>query len=66
MWLKNEEWDAIKQYISTIYSVEPSQIAPTTGEDDVKDVNDDNIGTKMNIQVLLEELNPPRARLNRN
>ncbi len=51
---------------SDIYYVEPSQIALTIGEDDVKDINDDNIGTKMNIQVFLEELSPPRARLNRN
>ncbi len=33
-------------------------------EDDVEDVNDDDIGIEMNKQVLLKELNPPRARLN--
>jgi hypothetical protein len=33
-------------------------------EDDVEDFNDDDIGMEMNTQVLLEELSPPRARLN--
>jgi hypothetical protein len=33
-------------------------------EDDVEDFNDDDIGTKMNTQVPLEELRPLRARLN--
>jgi hypothetical protein len=33
-------------------------------EDNVEDVNDDNIGTKMNKQVPLEDLNPPKAILN--
>jgi hypothetical protein len=35
-------------------------------EDDVEDVDDDNIGTKMNKQVLLKDLSPTRARLNFN
>jgi hypothetical protein len=35
-------------------------------EDDVEDVNDDDIGTKMNEQVLLEDLSPTKARLNYN
>jgi len=35
----------------------------TIREDDVKDFNDDNIGMKMNKQVL-EKLSPPKARLN--
>jgi hypothetical protein len=47
-----------------IYFVEPSQIAIAIKEDDIKDVNDDDIGTKMNKQVPLKELRPPRARLN--
>ncbi len=44
--------------------MEPSQIATAIKEDNVEDVNDDNIGMEMNKQVLLEELSPPRARLN--
>jgi len=36
----------------------------TIREDDVKDFNDDNIGMKMNRQVLLEKLSPSKARLN--
>jgi hypothetical protein len=47
-----------------ICSMEPSQIATAIKEDNVEDVNDDNIGMEMNKQVLLEELSPPRARLN--
>ncbi len=35
-------------------------------EDDVEDVDDDNIGTKMNKQVLLEDLSPTKARLDYN
>ncbi len=33
-------------------------------EDDVEDVNDEDIGTEMNKQVPLEDLNPTKARLN--
>jgi hypothetical protein len=47
-----------------IYYVEPLQITIATREDNVKDVNDDDISMKMNKQVPLEELCPPRARLN--
>ncbi len=47
-------------------SMEPLQIAIAAREDDVKDINDNDIGTKMNKQVPLEELSPPRARLNYN
>jgi hypothetical protein len=47
-----------------IHFTEPSQMATVVREDDIKDVNDDDIGTKMNRQVPLEELNPPRTRLN--
>jgi hypothetical protein len=35
-----------------------------TKEDDIEDLNDDNIGTKMNKQVPLEDLSPFKARLN--
>ncbi len=37
-----------------------------TKEDDVEDVNDDDISTKIKRQVFLEELNSPKARLNYN
>lgn len=47
-----------------IYFVKPSQTAIAIEEDDVKDVNDDDINTEMKKQVPLEELNPPRIRLN--
>jgi hypothetical protein len=33
-------------------------------EDDVEDVNDDNIGTKMNKQVPPKDLSPTKVRLN--
>jgi hypothetical protein len=33
-------------------------------EDDVEDVNDDDIGSKMNKKIPLEDLNPPKAVLN--
>ncbi len=54
----------IYQHDFDIYYVEPSQIAITVREDNVKDVNDDDIGTEMNKQVAMEELRPPRAILN--
>jgi hypothetical protein len=44
--------------------VKPSQTATVVKEDDVKDVNDDDISTKMKRQVFLEELNPHKIRLN--
>jgi len=44
--------------------VEPSQMTTTVKEDNVKNVNDDDIGMEMNRQILLEELSPPRAKLN--
>jgi hypothetical protein len=47
-----------------IYYVEPSQMTTTAKEDNIKDVNDDDIGMEMNIQILLEKLSPPRTRLN--
>jgi hypothetical protein len=47
-----------------IYFVKPSQTAIAIKEDDVKDVNDHDISTEMKKQVPLEELNPPRIRLN--
>jgi hypothetical protein len=47
-----------------IYYVEPSQMTTTAKEDNVKNVNDDDIGMETNRQILLEELSPPRARLN--
>jgi hypothetical protein len=46
--------------------VEPLQIPPVGKEDDVEYVNDDNIGEEMNKEVPLEDLNPPKARLNYN
>jgi hypothetical protein len=49
-----------------IYFVEALQIAIAIKEDNVKDVNDDNIFMEMNRQVLMEELSPPRAKLNYN
>ncbi len=42
----------------------PSQMAIVAREDDVEDVNDDDIGMKMNRQVPLEELSPSIIRLN--
>jgi hypothetical protein len=39
-------------------------MATTGREDVVEDVNDDDIGMKMNKQVPLEDLNPTKARLN--
>ncbi len=47
-----------------IWYVKPSQTTTVVKEDDVKDVNDDDISTKMKRQVLLEELNPHRFKLN--
>jgi hypothetical protein len=47
-----------------IYSMAPSQMAIVAREDDVEDVNDDDIGMKMNRQVPLEELSPSIIRLN--
>ncbi len=44
--------------------VEPSQITTITREDNVKDFNDDDIGTKMNKQVPLKNLSPPKVKLN--
>jgi hypothetical protein len=44
--------------------VEPSQTPIVGKEDDVEDVDDDDIGTEMNKQVPLEDLNPPKAMLN--
>jgi hypothetical protein len=35
-------------------------------EDDVKDLNDDDIGMEMSKQVLFKDLNPLKARLNYN
>jgi hypothetical protein len=49
-----------------ISSMEPSQTTITVREDDVKDFNDDDIGTKMNKQVPLDDLSPPKVRLNYN
>ncbi len=46
-----------------ICSMKPSHIVIVAKEDNVKDVHDDNIGTKMNKQVPLEELSPPKVRL---
>lgn len=46
--------------------VEPSQTTTVAREDDVKDVNDDNIGMEMNKQILLKDLNPTKARLKYN
>ncbi len=40
---------------------EPSQIPPVGQEDDV---DDDNLGEKMNKQVPLEGLNPTKTKLN--
>jgi hypothetical protein len=34
--------------------------------DDVEDLNDDDIGTKMNKQVTFEDLSPLKAKLNYN
>jgi hypothetical protein len=35
-------------------------------EDSIKDVDDDNIGMKINKQVPLKDLNPTKARFNYN
>jgi hypothetical protein len=47
-----------------IFFVEPSQMASIAKKDDVKDLNDDDIGMEMNKQVPLEDLNAFKARLN--
>ncbi len=47
-----------------IFCAEPSQIATVGREDDVDDVDDGDIGTEMNKQVLLEDLSPTKTRLN--
>jgi hypothetical protein len=47
-----------------ISSIESSHKTIATRDDDVKDFNDDDIGTKMNKQVPLEDLSPTKARLN--
>jgi hypothetical protein len=49
-----------------IYFTKFSQTAIVVKEDNVKDVNDDDIGMEMNRQVPLEDLSPPKARLNYN
>jgi len=41
-------------------------MATTSKEDDVEDVNDDDIGTEMNKQVLIEDLSPTKVSLNYN
>jgi hypothetical protein len=47
-----------------ISSIESLHKTIATRDDDVKDFNDDDIGTKMNKQVPLEDLSPTKARLN--
>jgi hypothetical protein len=49
-----------------IFSGEPLQRATTSREDDVKDVNDDDIGTEMNREPPLEDLSSLKAKLNYN
>ncbi len=49
-----------------ISSMEPLQMAIDVWEDDVKDLNDDDIGMEMSKQVLFKDLNPLKARLNYN
>ncbi len=49
-----------------ISSMELSQTTTIVREDDVKDFNDDDIGTKMNKQVLLEDLSPTKTIFNDN
>jgi len=49
-----------------ICSTKPSQMATNGREDAINDVDDDDIGTKMNKQVLLKDLSPTKARLNYN
>jgi hypothetical protein len=44
--------------------MEPSQIPTIGNEDDVEDVDDDDIGMKMNKQLPLEDLNPFKTMLN--
>jgi hypothetical protein len=46
--------------------MELSQTTTIVREDDVKDFNDDDIGTKMNKQVLLEDLSPTKTIFNDN
>ncbi len=41
-------------------------MATSVNEDDVEDLNDDDIGTKMNKQVPFEDLGPLKVRLNYN
>jgi len=47
-----------------ISSIESLHKTIATRDNDVKDFNDDDIGTKMNKQVPLEDLSPTKARLN--
>jgi hypothetical protein len=49
-----------------IFSTKPLQTTTIVREDDVKDVNYDNIGRKMNKQIPLEDLSSPKAKLNYN
>jgi len=44
--------------------IESSHKTIATRDKDVKDFNDDDIGTKMNKQIPFEDLNPTKARLN--
>ncbi len=63
--MTNNEMSSINISIELdIWYVKPSQTTTVVKEDDVKDVNDDDISTKMKRQVFLEELNPHRIRLN--
>jgi hypothetical protein len=47
-----------------ISSIESSHKTIAIRDKDVKDFNDDDIGTKMNKQIPLEGLSPTKARLN--
>jgi hypothetical protein len=47
-----------------ISSTKPSQMATIVSEDNVKDFNDDDIGMKMNKQVPLDNLSPPKIGFN--
>jgi hypothetical protein len=49
-----------------IYSTKLSKTPPTTREDDAKDVDDDDIGEKMNKKVPFEDLSPIKIKLNYN
>jgi len=46
--------------------VEPLQSPTTRRQGDVKDVDDDDIGKKMNKQVPFKDFSPIKARLNYN